>query len=287
MSGSFVAAGAGRYRATAVGSNAYATRIAQDARRFTLTGSELRSGIDRILRYVTWAIVPTATLLFVSQLRTHDGWRAAMSGRGRRHRRDGAGGARAAHVGGARSRWCGSPARRVLVQELAAVEGLARVDVLCIDKTGTLTEGRLVAGDRRAARRRGRSVADPRGLGRRADPAPNATLRAIARRQGTRRPGRARDTVPFSSARKWSGATFADHGTWVLGAPDVLTDDEAVLDRGSRPRGEGKRVVVLARAASLDVARAPERRRRSPSSCSPTVSVRTPRRRSGSSPIRA
>ena len=80
LSGSFVAAGAGRYRATKVGAEAYAVQLAEDARRFTLTRSELRSGIDTILTYVTWAIVPTAALLFVSQMRARDDWREAMSG---------------------------------------------------------------------------------------------------------------------------------------------------------------------------------------------------------------
>src|SRR5512144_3085195 len=80
LSGSFVAAGSGRYRATRVGRDAYAVRLAEEARRFTLTRSELRAGIDRILLYVTFAIVPTAALLFLSQIRTHDSWRAAVSG---------------------------------------------------------------------------------------------------------------------------------------------------------------------------------------------------------------
>ncbi|HEX6845004.1 MAG TPA: HAD-IC family P-type ATPase, partial [Actinomycetota bacterium] len=143
LSGSFVAAGAGRYIVTKVGAEAYAATLAADARRFTLARSELRAGTDRILAYVTYAIVPTAILLFWSQLRAHDSWRDAVSGA--------VAGTVAmvpeglvlltslafavATVRLAR--------RRVLVQELQAVEGLARIDVLCIDKTGTLTEGRL------------------------------------------------------------------------------------------------------------------------------------------------
>src|SRR6478735_3991946 len=143
LSGSFVVAGTGRVQVRELGAEAYAARIAEDARRFTLTRSELRSGIDRILKYVTWAIVPTAVLLFISQYRALNAWRPALSGA--------VAGTVAmvpeglvlltsiafsvAVVRLAR--------RRVLVQELPAVEGLARVDVLCIDKTGTLTEGRL------------------------------------------------------------------------------------------------------------------------------------------------
>ncbi|HET9249684.1 MAG TPA: HAD-IC family P-type ATPase, partial [Actinomycetota bacterium] len=245
-----VAAGSGRARATAVGASAYAARIAEDARRFTLTRSELRAGIDRILRYVTWAIVPTAALLFASQLRAHDQWRDALAGA--------VAGTVAmvpeglvlltsiafsvAVVRLAR--------RRVLVQELAAVEGLARVDVLCIDKTGTLTEGRpsverIVRLD---------ETVDPvpilAALAA-ADPAPNATLRAIAERVGDAPSWTLEDAVPFSSTRKWSGAAFVGSGTWVLGAPEVLTDDEETLARTGSLVATGARVLLVGRADSL------------------------------------
>ncbi|MEA2551300.1 MAG: cation-transporting P-type ATPase, partial [Actinomycetota bacterium] len=143
LSGSFVAAGNGSVRATKVGVTAYAATLAVEAKRFALTSSELRSSIDRILTWVTWAIVPTAALLFASQLRHHADWRAAVTGA--------VAGTVAmvpeglvllTSVAFAMSVLRLSRAR-VLVQELPAVEGLARVDVLCIDKTGTLTEGRL------------------------------------------------------------------------------------------------------------------------------------------------
>ena len=147
LSGSFIAAGSGRYRASKVGKEAYAVQLAQDARRFTLTRSELRSGIDRILTYVTFAIVPTAVLLFISQLRASDDWREAVSGA--------VAGTVAMVPEGlvlltslAFAVAVRRLARqRVLVQELPAVEGLARVDMLCIDKTGTLTQGKLAVED--------------------------------------------------------------------------------------------------------------------------------------------
>src|SRR5581483_11444862 len=80
LSGSFVSAGSGRYRATRVGRAAYAVRLAEEARRFTLTRSELRAGIDRILQIVTWAIVPTGVLLLISQLRASASVRGALRG---------------------------------------------------------------------------------------------------------------------------------------------------------------------------------------------------------------
>ena len=80
LSGSFVAAGGGRYRATKVGREAYAVQLTEEASRFTLARSELRAGVDQILKYVTWALVPTAVLLFVSQLRLDHGIRAGLRG---------------------------------------------------------------------------------------------------------------------------------------------------------------------------------------------------------------
>src|SRR4030095_16687765 len=111
---------------------------------------------------------------------------------------------------------------RVLVQELPAVEVLARVDVLCIDKTGTLTEGRLVVDH---VEELGEDGTDEQALAAlaAADPHPNATLLAIGESLEHRPEGwSAGKTVPFSSERKWSGAAFGTKGSWVLGAPDVL-----------------------------------------------------------------
>jgi cation-transporting ATPase E len=246
LSGSFVAAGIGRYRASRVGRDAYASRLIEDARRFTLTRSELRQGIDRILLYVTIAIIPTATLLFISQLRAQADRNRALS-----------------------SAVAGTVAmipeglvlltslafavavmrlarRRVITQELQAVEGLARVDVLCIDKTGTLTEGRLSV-----ERVEPMGDVDPKGpLAALAahDPAPNATMRAIAAAFPEPPQGWSPDeTFAFSSSRRWSGATFGERGTWLLGAPEVLLGSDERSDRLGRLVEEGKRVLILSK----------------------------------------
>ncbi len=248
LSGSFVAAGSGRYRATRVGKEAYAVRLAEEARRFTLTRSELLAGINRILRIVTWLIVPTAVLLVISQLRSDASVRDAMRG-------SVAGTVAmvpeglvlltsvAFAVGVVRL-----ARRRVLVQELPAVEVLARVDVVCVDKTGTLTEGRLAVDEVEVLQAGG-----PHGEALAAiassDPHPNATLAAIAEAfPEAPEDWRATATVPFSSARKWSAAAFDGRGTWVLGAPDVLLDGEGPVARRAAAIAEaGRRVVLLSR----------------------------------------
>src|SRR5262245_31742296 len=141
LSGSFVVAGSGDYQATTVGADAYARKLAAEARRFAPVRSELMDGINQILRYVTWAIPPVAVLLVISQLHAHGTAREVASG------------TVAALVGmvpqglvlltsvafGVAAVTLAS--RQVLVQQLPAVEGLARVDIVCFDKTGTLTDG--------------------------------------------------------------------------------------------------------------------------------------------------
>ncbi|HEX2323211.1 MAG TPA: HAD-IC family P-type ATPase [Streptosporangiaceae bacterium] len=164
LSSSFVVAGSGGYQATGVGAEAYAAKLAAQARRFTVVRSELVAGINQILRYVTWAIPLVAALLVISRLHTHQTVR------------DGATSTVAALVGMVpqgrvllTSVAFGVAAvtlarRQVLVLQLPAVEGLARVDVVCFDKTGTLTDGtiafdNLIRLDRHAAQRRGRGQA--------------------------------------------------------------------------------------------------------------------------------
>jgi magnesium-transporting ATPase (P-type) len=245
-------------RTTRVGKAAYAVQLAEEARRFTLTRSELRAGIDKILRIVTWAIVPTGALLFVSQLRSnanvHDAVRGSVAGTVAMVPEGlvlltsvafAVGVVRLAR-------------RRVLTQELPAVEVLARVDVLCIDKTGTLTEGRLVVEEVEVLAA-GEPHADALAALAASDPHPNATLRAIGESFDRAPEGWDADgAVPFSSARKWSAASFGPKGTWVLGAPDVLIAAaspglEPVRSRAAAFAGSGRRIVLLSRTdRSLD-----------------------------------
>ena len=248
MSGSFVVAGSGGYQATGVGAEAYARKLAAQARRFTVVRSELIAGINQILRYVTWAIPPVAVLLVVSQLYTHQ------------TARQGANSTVAALVGMVpqglvllTSIAFGAAAvtlarRRVLVQQLPAVEGLARVDVVCLDKTGTLTDGTIAfdslirLDDQAPAEAALGALAD--------DPAGNATLAAIGQAFPPPRGWARQDGVPFSSARKWSAASFAGHGTWVLGAPELVlpASQDGPLSQAADLAASGRRVLALARA---------------------------------------
>ena len=258
-SGSIAVAGSALVRATAVGERTWIHELITQAKEFGLATSELRRGVDTILGWVSWVIVPIAALLLWSQLRDDEevgpGLVSAVAGvvglvpQGLVLLVSAALAVAVLRLAG----------RQVVVQELHAVEGLARVDVLCVDKTGTLTTGAMrldtvdvLASDEATVRAALAALAS-------VDPNPTTTLRAAA--DGTPPPAWAcRSHVPFDSARKWSGATFDDGGTWVFGAPEVLLAASAGDGGDARSRmathvQDARRVVLVGRSArTLDPA---------------------------------
>ncbi|MEU0376478.1 HAD-IC family P-type ATPase [Streptomyces cyaneofuscatus] len=261
MSGSFVVAGGGAFTATKVGREAYAAQLAEEASRFTLVHSELRSGISTILKYVTWMMVPTAIGLIISQLVVKDnnfkdsvartvGGIVPMIPEGLVLLTSVAFAIGVVRLG----------RKQCLVQELPAIEGLARVDVVCLDKTGTLTEGGMDIMEVRPLNGSDEAYVHQvlRSLGS-SDPRPNASLQAIIDAypagEGTAASWTVTDALPFSSARKYSGAAFTEtDGTssaWLLGAPDVLLPEgDPTLDEIEHLNQQGLRVLLLARVPS-------------------------------------
>ncbi|SOB82558.1 HAD-IC family P-type ATPase [Streptomyces sp. 1331.2] len=267
MSGSFVVAGAGAFTATRVGREAYAAQLAEEASKFTLVKSELRSGIDSILRFITYLLIPTAIGLIISQLAVEGrDWREAV-------RRMVAGivpmvpeglvllTSVAFAIGVIRL-----GRKQCLVQELPAIEGLARVDTVCLDKTGTLTEGGMDVIDLRVLSNGEPAVLDPdtikhalavmAGADARPNPSMQAVIDAYGRGDGDDARGRngwrVIEAMPFSSARKWSGVQLLEpqggEASWLLGAPDVLLPaGHPALAEVDELGAKGLRVLLLGR----------------------------------------
>lgn len=248
FSGSFVISGTGIYRATKVGADAYAAQITAQASRFTLVRSELRQGIDQILKHVTWMLIPIGILSIIVQF-TNPGvhWRDAvlamtaslvpMIPEGLVLLT-----AMAFALGVIRL-----GKRNVLVQELPAIEGLARVDVVCADKTGTLTQNAMTLGDIIPLNASKETIDEALAQLVAADDAPNTSMQAIADvvpAATTPWPLTAR--APFTSAKKWSGASFGTRHL-VLGAPDVLAFGE-VATQAEEIGAAGRRVLLLGKA---------------------------------------
>ncbi|MFD4021265.1 HAD-IC family P-type ATPase [Streptomyces sindenensis] len=262
MSGSFVVAGGGAFTATKVGREAYAAQLAEEASRFTLVHSELRSGISTILKYVTWMMVPTAIGLVISQLVVKDnnfkdsvartvGGIVPMIPEGLVLLTSVAFAIGVVRLG----------RKQCLVQELPAIEGLARVDVVCLDKTGTLTEGGMDVTEVRPLNGSDEAYVEEvlRTFGA-SDPRPNASLQAIidAYPQREEAAWTVTDAMPFSSARKYSGAAFTEAegaaSAWLLGAPDVLLPEgDTTLAEIEQLNEQGLRVLLLARVRGHDL----------------------------------
>ncbi|WP_338836502.1 HAD-IC family P-type ATPase [Gordonia polyisoprenivorans] len=254
LSGSFVVSGSGAYRATKVGADAYASQLAAEASKFTLVSSELMSGINEILKVITWLLIPAGILTIVNQLFiSGNGLRASLLGmvaalvpmvpEGLVLMTSIAFAVGVVRLG----------RRQCLVNELPAIEGLARVNVVCADKTGTLTEN-------------GMRLSEVRGVGDAADTisvddvlaglaandrSPNASVLALAEAYPQAPDWHLTAIEPFTSAKKWSGMSFADtsgadRGNWVLGAPDVLLDpDSEPATLASDIGANGLRVLLL------------------------------------------
>ncbi|WP_018178408.1 HAD-IC family P-type ATPase [Jongsikchunia kroppenstedtii] len=253
MSGSFVVAGSGAYRATKVGADAYAAKLAEEASKFTLVNSELRSGINQILKFITWLLIPAGILTIVNQLYiSKSGLKSSILGMV---------GALvpmipeglvlltsvAFAVGMIRL-----GKRNCLVNEMPAIEGLARVDVVCADKTGTLTENGMrlsevnPVGDADPAR-----IAEALAALAAADPRPNASVQAIAEANPDSPGWTSTAIAPFTSAKKWSGISFEDsdtgesRGNWLLGAPDMLLDPASETAAAATELGSGGLRILL------------------------------------------
>ncbi|MCF8555963.1 MAG: cation-translocating P-type ATPase [Candidatus Nanopelagicales bacterium] len=259
MSGSFVVAGSGLYQATRVGRDSFAGRLTEQASSFHLTNSELRRSITGFIRAISFLLVPVGLLLLWSQLVRADlpfdeAVRGTIAGvvtmvpEGLVLLTSVAMAVSVVRLA----------RKRVLVQDMPAVEVLARVDTICVDKTGTLTEPgmrvqEVVPLDSSVA-----DLDDVLGAVGASESNPNPTLTAIA----SAYPSPHWTTIaaaPFSSARKWSAVEFADQGSWVLGAPEIVGAEASATVRAQADSAaaQGARVVLLARADRMPSAEDP------------------------------
>lgn len=253
LSGSFVVAGRGRFQLTQVGADAYAVRLTRAAKEHPVAApSEMTLALNRLIRWVGIALIPIGLILF---------WRQyAISGRDYATAVEATVAALigmipeglylltsvALAVSALRL-----ARRQVLVQDLNCIETLARVDVLCVDKTGTITEDRLeVTGltPLPAAAKLPWLPETILGAIYSDIPPENETARALAERFSPRDDAwPCLRRIPFNSQAKWSAAVF-DQGTFLVGAPEFILGrhyDELRPMAESLSR-QGQRILLLA-----------------------------------------
>lgn len=252
LSGSFIISGQCRCRLELVGADSYAARLTLAAKRDggQAQKSEMMRSLDRLIRFIGVALIPISIALFYNQYVRQDmeiGQAVASTV--------------AALIGmipeglflltsvALAVSVIRLAQNRTLIHEMNAIETLARVDVLCVDKTGTITSPEMQV-------RETKSLTDT-------DPAPilsafyaamsadNDTARAIQSSFPHAPSWKAVSTVPFTSAAKWSAVTFAEQGSYVLGAPEyILGDQFPTIEPLTAPYAQtGCRVLLLAACA--------------------------------------
>ena len=245
-SGSFLVSGSVAARLTAVGADSYAGQLQLSARRVKRAQSELMRDMRRIIRWVSVLIVPIGAAMFSRQYASVDlGLRDAVTG------------TVASMLGmipeglillTSVSLAAGVVAlgrRNALVNELFGIETLARTDVVCMDKTGTLTSGEMILD--RTLELNGATpeeIAAYMAALLRASADETPTVRALAEAFPASNAPEIAQAVPFSSARKWSAAQAEGLGSVVLGAPERLLKGEA-LKQAQALAAQGLRVLAL------------------------------------------
>lgn len=255
LSGSFVTAGTAYVRVNAVGAGNFATALTIEAKKTKAPKSQLMATLNHIIRALTITIVPVGALLFSRLFITSGNIRSSVLG------------ATAAMLGmipeglillTGVTLTVGALAlarHKALVQSLSSIETLARVDVLCLDKTGTITDGTLSF--EQFIPQKGYTEDDAKkatGMLMAALEDTNATataLRAIFSAPASLPAVNAH--IPFSSARKWSGASFAEEGSYILGAPSFVFTGQppAFMAEATKFAAEGYRVLCLAHSKNI------------------------------------
>ena len=257
ISGSVLLGGKAVVQATQVGQSSFVEQLAHSVKQQHRTASQLLDTINRIIKILTIVIIPLGILLFIASLvkgqdtnRAILGTVAAMGGmipQGLVLLTSVALAAGAFTLG----------RKNVLVRELPAIEALARADVLCLDKTGTITSGKLKL-----------ERLDPVGTAElttvqtilaqlvAATGDDNETAQAVQTALGTPTVTTAGEVLPFSSGRKWSGAQLAGQ-VYVMGAPEFIYDQvpTAVQKRIQALAAQGYRVLLLAQVDQLTTPR--------------------------------
>lgn len=248
LSGSFVTSGKAMCLLTEVGHDCYMEKLSSEAKQFKRYKTELQRNLDTILKFISIIIVPLGIILFAKQYwisgSTYE--QAALD-------------TVAAVLGMipeglvlltsvALALGAVRLARRsTLVRELFCIETLARVDTLCLDKTGTITEGHLCVQGEESVKEdidleqlMGRMVS---ALG-----DENETFQALRQHYKRNQSTNTKLVLPFSSERKFSGVVFEGEGTYLMGAYQFIFPqaDPAVLEKIAEYASKGLRVLTVA-----------------------------------------
>lgn len=223
LSGSFVVSGKCKAEVIHIGDENYTSKISSGAKYVKKVNSEIMKSLNGIIKIVSIAIVPIGILLFFNQLGlTENSFKNAVVN------------TVAAIIGMIPEGLVLLTStvlavsvirlskRKVLVQELYCIETLARVDTLCLDKTGTITEGRMEVNDIIEITKSKEELEEILSEISSASDDNNSTIEAIRAKYKNKQKWKVINKIPFSSQKKWSGVCFKDKGSYIIGAPEFV-----------------------------------------------------------------
>ena len=271
LSGAFVVSGRCRARLDRVGAESYAARLTLEAKKDVTVGkSEMMSSLDKLIRIIGILLIPIGVALFVKEFvfleRTAQEAVVSMV---------------AALIGmipeglylltsvALAVSMIRLAQGKVLAQDMNCIETLARVDVLCVDKTGTITEPHMEVGEvvyLDEEKYAETVVTETLNAFYQSMEADNDTARAMAQKFHGKSLWHAAQTIPFTSATKWSAAVFPGHGAFVVGAPEFIMGNRyADLKEAVDPWSEkGYRVLLVAEYGGVPDQKGLDPRRVSP-----------------------
>ncbi|MDE6398882.1 MAG: HAD-IC family P-type ATPase, partial [Clostridiales bacterium] len=255
-SGSFVTSGTAYARVNQVGANNYVETLTSYAKKYRKPKSELQNSIRLIIRVVAIILIPLTVLMLFNAYKTYTGlpadkWNTIISNTS---------GAVIGMIPAGMFLLTSTALavsvmrlarKKTLVQDLYCIEMLARVDVLCLDKTGTITDGSMQVNnviELKGGNNQEYSLSDIIGSMLTATGDNNQTALALANKFGYSQTLKGKTVLPFSSQRKLSAVTFEGEGTYLLGAPEFVLKDMGVRIEKivSENAANGYRVMVLA-----------------------------------------
>ena len=235
LSGSFVISGESVAQVIHVGEENYTYKITKSAKYLKPIGSEIMKSLKKIIKIISYIIVPIGIMFFIKQINLPnntlqnsivntvaaliaiipDGLMLLTS--------------TVVALGTIKlSKY------NVLIQEMYSIENIARVDTICFDKTGTLTEGKMKITE--YIKLKNNDITDIiKEIGYNLDNN-NATMNALIEKYGKRNNYRVKKIIPFKSENKWSGVSFEEYGTYVIGAPEILFNKKNKRNRKIRKR---------------------------------------------------
>jgi cation-transporting ATPase E len=246
LSGSYVISGNAKMQVTHIGKENYTYKISANAKYIKPIGSEIMKSLKRIIKTISYIIIPIGILFFIKQIN--------IPGNTIQNAMINTAAALIAIIPDGLMLLTSTVMAisviklskyKVLVQQMYCIENLARIDTICFDKTGTLTKGTMQVIDFIEFKKINEKIIKE--ICYNLDNH-NATMNALSTKYGKTNDYKVQEIAEFSSERKWSGITFEDDKTYIIGAPEIILKKNDEIKNKIKQYEQENRIILLAQS---------------------------------------